>query len=123
MLIINYLASIIDNYGDNIFKRFVEGGLPVAALGIITVFSVLTIIWGALELLKYFFYTLPKMREEEGDVEKTPEVTPIAPAQPQAATNDAEIVAAIIAAITAARADEGIPESAKFRVVSFRKRK
>ena len=123
MLIINYLASIIDNYGDNIFKRFVEGGLPIAALGIITVFAVLSIIWGALELLKYFFYTLPKMREEEGDVEKTPEVTPIAPVQPQAATNDAEIVAAIIAAITAARADEGIPESAKFRVVSFRKRK
>lgn len=121
MLIINYLASIIDNYGDNVFKRFVEAGLPVAALGILTVFAVLTIIWGALELLKYFFYTLPKMREEEE--EEAPEVTPTAPAQPQAATNDAEIVAAIIAAITAARADEGIPESAKFRVVSFRKRK
>lgn len=126
MQLVTYLASIVDNYGDNIGKRFIEAGIPVAVLGILTVFAVLTLIWGALELLKYFFYTIPEQKKK--DQTKTApknEPAPVAPvvSAPVAASNDEEIVAAIIAAITAARADEGISPTVGFRVVSFKKRK
>ena len=46
-------------------------------------------------------------------------VAPTAPVAPAAATGDAVIVAAITAAIAAARADEGL--AGGFRVVSFRR--
>ena len=123
MLMINYLASIVDNFGDKTFARFVQAGLPVALLGILTVFAVLSLIWGCLEVLKYFFYTVPEMRKKAESEESAAPVQS-APVQAQASyTNDEEIVAAIIAAITAARADEGVSPSVPFRVVSFRKRK
>ncbi|MBR2473490.1 MAG: OadG family protein [Clostridia bacterium] len=124
MLMINYLASIVDNFGNDTMARFVEAGLPVALLGVLTVFAVLSIIWGSLEVLKYFFYTLPEMKKKEVSQQESQSVSERAPVQSQGAyANDEEIVAAIIAAITAARADEGVPPSVPFRVVSFRKRK
>ncbi len=121
----NYLAGFVDNYGDNTWKRFVEGGLPTAILGILTVFAVLTILWGSLEIFKYVFYTLPKMREAAKKEENEAPASVPAPAlaTEQSYADDGAIVAAIIAAITAARAEEGIPTANGFRVVSFRKKK
>lgn len=126
---IYYLAekgSYVDPYGDNIWQRFVEGGLTTALLGILTVFAVLSIIWGCLEVFKYVFYTLPEQRKkaEADEPAKAPAVTESAPvAQPAATVDDKAVVAAIIAAITAAREEEGIPSTVPFRVVSFRKKK
>lgn len=126
---IYYLAekgSYVDPYGDNMWQRFVEGGITTALLGILTVFAVLTIIWGSLEVFKYVFYTLPEKRKKAAKTESapTPAVTESAPVvQPVVYSDDRAVVAAIIAAITAAREEEGIPSSVPFRVVSFRKKK
>lgn len=115
-------AAIVDEFGDDKLARFVQAGLPTALLGILTVFAVLSILWGALEVFRYVFYTLPNKRNEEK--QKAQVEQNVAPTQPEAdVSDDAEIVAAIIAAITASRADEGISPSTSFRVVSFRKRK
>ena len=126
---IYYLAekgSYVDPYGDNIWQRFVEGGITTALLGILTVFAVLSIIWGCLEIFKYVFYTLPEKRKKEEAEESAP-APAVQSAQPTAPTpvysDDKAVVAAIIAAITAAREDEGIPSSVPFRVVSFKKKK
>ncbi len=116
-----------DPYGDDWVTRFMEKGLPTALLGMVTVFAVLSIIWGFLEVFRYVFYTVPE-RNKKGEA-------PVVKAQPKPAekpapavstapvkTNDAEIVAAIVAAITAMRADENVSDPSAFRVVSFRKR-
>ncbi len=124
---VNYIAKFVDNYGDNVWHRFVEGGLPTAALGVLAVFSVLTILWICLEVFRYVFYTLPERRKKSAKKDSTPAPAPSAEATAQVTqvsyANDGEIVAAIIAAITAAREEEGISPSSSFRVVSFRKKK
>lgn len=121
-----YLAaqsSYVDPYGDNIWARFTDKGLDTAVLGMVTVFAVLAILWGCLEVFKYVFYTLPEQRKksESGEIEIAPAPAPVE--EQEAYADDGEIVAAIIAAITAARAEEGATAPASFRVVSFRKRK
>lgn len=120
-----YLAAqsgFVDTYGKDTWKRFVEGGLPTAILGMVTVFAVLSILWGCLEIFKYVFYTLPEQRKkaESAQTAVEPDTAPI---EEQTYADDGEIVAAIIAAITAARAEESNGAPAAFRVVSFRKRK
>ena len=124
-----YLAAqsgFVDTYGKNTWKRFVEGGLPTAVLGMVIVFAVLAILWGCLEVFKYVFYTLPEQRKKEaqGESDDAPAtVSKSVPVGEATYADDGEIVAAIIAAITAARAEEGMTAPAGFRVVSFRKRK
>ena len=122
---VNYIAKFVDNYGDNVWHRFVEGGLPTAALGILAVFGVLSILWGCLEIFRYVFYTLPEQRKNADKKDSAPAPASSVETTVQTAqvsyANDGEIVAAIIAAITAAREDEGVNPSASFRVVSFRK--
>ena len=122
-----YLAEttkFVDAYGDNWFARFVQKGIPTAVLGIATVFVVLALIWGCLEVFKYVFYTIPernKKASESGSVEKAEPTSEVI----DTSNDDGEIVAAIIAAITAMRADEAAVSGAKssgFRVVSFRKK-
>ena len=129
---IYYLAEktqFVDNYGNDWVARLVEQGLPTAILGMITVFAVLSLLWGCLEVFKYVFYTIPERKKNGGaEVKKAEKPAPApvsapAPVAAPAASTEEEIVAAIIAAITAARAEEGIPASTAFRVVSFRKRK
>lgn len=121
---IYYLASA-DTYGNDIWARFVGGGLPTAALGIIAVFAVLTLLWICLEVFKYFFYTLPENKKKEANEKAdAPVEQPVQAQAPQVSySDDKAIVAAIIAAITAAREEEGIPSTVPFRVVSFRKKK
>ena len=119
-----YLAQqsgYVDPYKD-VWTRFVGGGLPTAILGMLTVFAVLSILWGCLELFKYVFYTLPEQKKKaQTNVENEPAPSPVE--EQEAYADDGAIVAAIIAAITAARTEEGASAPASFRVVSFRKRK
>lgn len=122
-----YLAektAFKDTYGDDAIARFLGHGLQTALLGILTVFAVLSILWGCLEIFKYVFYTLPE-RKKKTEKKETASVqsTVVQPQPVQAYSDDKAVVAAIIAAITAAREEEGIPSTVPFRVVSFRKRK
>jgi hypothetical protein len=72
------------------------------------------------------FYTLPerkKSMENKNPIEAAIMADEKASEAEVACAGDGEIVAAIIAAITAARTEEGASAPAGFRVVSFRKRK
>ncbi len=126
MISMKMLAAekFVDTYGDDWVARFIGDGLPTALLGIVTVFVVLSIIWGFLEVFRYVFYTVPQRNKENGASAPSPKAQSL-PAQSRPvvqSTNDAEVVAAIVAAITAMRADENIASPSSFRVVSFRKR-
>ncbi len=133
MNIINIARTVAytDPYGDDWKARFVEQGLPTALLGILTVFAVLALIWGSLEIFRYVFYTIPENKKNEGKApaqkaEKPASAPAAAPAPavqaaPSAQNND-ELIAAIIAAVTAARAEAGEVAPGAFRVVSFRRR-
>ena len=133
-------SGFVDPVGDgktfaDSLARFTGLGIQTFLLGVLTVFSVLAILWGCLEVFRYFFYTLPEQRKSEekagGASEKnaskpTPAPTPVAPVAPVEPTeaDDGAVVAAIIAAITAMRNEEaadGVAPGA-FRVVSFRRR-
>lgn len=88
-------------------------------LGIGTVFAVLAILWLVLEVFRYFFYDIPNKKKnastpktEDSEIAPTP-VMDAAPTE----TDDAEIVAAIMAAISV-MCDK---PTTSFRVVSFRK--
>ncbi len=116
-----------DPYGSDWVSRFIEKGLPTALLGMVTVFAVLAIIWGFLEIFRYVFYTLPERNKQGVSPAAKPQSAPAAKikAPKQSApvkASDAEIVAAIVAAITAMRADENASDPSAFRVVSFRRR-
>ncbi len=109
-----------------------EYGLPLSLFGFATVFGVLVLIWAILGLFKVFFYSIPNAKKNGAKVEMVKE-SPVpkvevkaeqAPAPvvtASAAGNDAEIVAAIIAAIEAYRTQTGTAVGG-FRVVSFKKR-
>lgn len=96
-----------------------EGGL-VLLLGMLTVFAVLSLLWGVLELFRLFFHELPKRRKQKETAQK-PEATVSTPVQIEesAPRNDEEIAAVIAAAIAAAKQDT---PNGQFRVVSFKKR-
>ena len=121
----NYLAEttkFADNFGTDWVARFVQMGIPTAILGMATVFVVLALIWGCLEIFKYVFYTVPEKKKASAQAEVKDETVE---AVEETATDDGEIVAAIIAAITAMRSDEAAESGVRpsgFRVVSFRKR-
>ena len=122
-----YLAektAFEDTYGDDVLARFLGHGLQTALLGVLTVFAVLSILWGCLEIFKYVFYTLPESKKKTEKKESASVQPAVVQSQPvQAYSDDKAVVATIIAAITAAREEEGIPSTVPFRVVSFRKRK
>ena len=118
-------TGFVDNYGDDRWLRFTEKGISTFLLGMLTVFAVLSILWGCLEIFRIVFYTIPEKKKAAAAA-----AAPVAPVETatEAETvesDDGEVVAAIIAAITAMRSDEaaenGVAPGA-FRVVSFRKR-
>ena len=126
---LKYLAETTgfkDTYGNNFWARFVEKGIPTAILGMLTVFVVLSLIWGCLEIFRYVFYTLPERNKNNEKKESTVKESVTAPeVYEEISDDDGEVVAAIIAAITAARSEESSVSGLKpggFRVVSFRKR-
>ena len=73
---------------------------------------------------KYVFYTMPE-RKKNAKAEEAKGVQPATVAETPAVqvSDDNAVIAAIIAAITAAREEEGIPSTVSFKVVSFKKRK
>ncbi len=103
--------------------------LPKALFGFCCVFCVLALIWGILILFKVFFYTIPNLsknklsKKQQKNTQQQAETqqTPVEASAP-AAIDGNEIVAAIMAAISAYRNASGEGNGA-FRVVSFKKRK
>ena len=141
LILLAQSSGFVDPVGDgktfaDSWARFSGLGIQTFLLGVLTVFSVLAILWGCLEAFHYFFYTLPEQRKAEkkanGESEApkaapAPAPAPVAQPTPVApvTTDDGAVVAAIIAAITAMRNEEaadGIAPGA-FRVVSFRRKR
>lgn len=101
--------------------------LRMLIVGLGMVFVVLALLWGVLTLSRVVFYDMPRRRREEeieaahskaapAPVAPTPAPVPAAPAQ-----NDDVLIAVIMAAISAAMAEEGTVPAGGFRVVSFRR--
>ena len=95
----------------------------VPLVGMLMVFSVLSILWGVLILFKLIF-ARPK---KEKKAKEAPESAPVAEAAPTAsvassANDDAELIAILTAAIYAYEAEQN-PEApiGNFRVVSYRR--
>lgn len=94
-------------------------------IGLGTVFIVLAVLWGALELFRRFLVSREVVTEEKpapapAPVQKAAAATPPVPAAPAAAGNDA-LIAVITAAVAAAMAEENGGVVPGFRVVSFRR--
>jgi hypothetical protein len=111
---------------DNIEDAFAYG-LPTALFGFAIVFAVLILIWGCLALFKVFFHTIPNARKNSSEAKPEIVSEPISDsANIQAAavltkSDNTSIIAAIIAAISAFRTNNG--QNGSLRVVSFKKRK
>ena len=107
--------------GSGTWAEKLETILTTAVGGFLLVFLVLAIIWLLLELLGRFFakgVTGPAKMVEE--LTPSPRPEPVVTAAPSApASSEEEIVAAIVAAISA---HTGKPVG-RFRVVSFRKKR
>lgn len=83
-------------------------------IGVIIVFGVLAVIFIVLSLFKFIFYKAPNGEKIINDPPSVPKSSLVANT-----SSDEEIVAAIVAAITAARNEEG--SHGGFRVVSFKR--
>ena len=124
MLEAGAVGEKVIEYSNWTFADRVSEALSVSLLGMGTVFAVLAVLWGVLEIFRFFFYDLPKRKS--GEVKKEEKTAkPVKPAPvsaPVAAPvvntgSDAELVAAISAAI-AVVLDK---PATSFRVVSFRR--
>ncbi len=89
-------------------------GFQTMFIGLATVFAVLMIIWGLLEIFKIFFYTIPNKRKAAAD---TPAIETATEEVPAPAGDDSALVAAISAAVSV-YLDKPITS---FRVVSFKR--
>ena len=94
------------------FSERAGEALEVSFLGMATIFAVLAIIWGVLELFRLVFAPSPKKEKEVKKID-----APVQSAPALVKSNDEEIVAAIMAAISVVT-DKPV---SSFRVVSFRK--
>ncbi len=113
------LAMLMD-YNRTFAENAKEAGV-VTLLGMVAVFLVLSVLWLVIELM-HRGLSLPELIRSRRKKKKEPE--PEAPEEKIAAgeepvTDDGALIAAITAAITAARAEEGIDTG--FRVVAFRR--
>lgn len=123
MLEAGAVGGKVIEYSNWTFADRVSEALSVSALGLGTTFAVLAVLWGILEIFRFFFYDLPKRRSGEVKKEEKPakQVKPAPVAAPTAPvaniSSDAELVAAISAAI-AVVLDK---PTTSFRVVSFRR--
>lgn len=77
-------------------------GVVVALIGILTVFSVLAILWGVLEIMRAIFSTAQKKpAEKKATPAPTTAPAPVAPAAVPAPESDDEIIAVLTAAVAA----------------------
>ncbi len=92
----------------------------VTLLGMVTIFVVLALLWGAIEIM-HLIVGGGKKEKKAAPVqsEPAPSVPQTVSVAPVASTDDGATVAAITAAITAYLAQEGYTEG--FRVVSFKR--
>ena len=92
-----------------------SGGMVVLT-GMLTVFSVLAILWLTLVIFKFFFHDI-KNKTKKTKV-AAPEAAPAISVAP--VSHDEELVAVIAAAIAMAESESG--NGTKFRVVSFKRK-
>ncbi len=103
--------------------RATEAGI-VSLQGMLTIFLVLSILWGAIEIMHYVLVGRKEKKAAKATSDApvseatAPEAAPTAPVVP-AVADDGAIVAAITAAISAQLAEEGY--TGGFRVVSFKR--
>lgn len=105
----DYSQVVIDKFG---FSETALFGLKIVLLGVLAVFSVLTIIMLALKIFELVFSKAPKTEEK-------PMPTTVEAPAPVVYNTDEEIVAVIACAIAMAEAESN---GLKFRVVSFRRK-
>lgn len=102
----------------------------VSLQGMLTIFLVLAILWGAIEIMHRLIAPKEEKPAAERQKEAMPQAAPVGNAEDAAiaaaiaaslaaSEDDGALVAAITAAITAARAEEGCTSG--FRVVSFKR--
>lgn len=103
----------------------ISTSLIVTLQGMLTIFLVLVILWGAIEIVHHVVH-----KDEKVPKEKAVKQAPVAPAEDDkpvataiaatmAANDDGALVAAITAAVSAALAEDGY--TGAFRVVSFKR--
>lgn len=97
-------------------ERAGEAGI-VSLLGMAAIFGVLALLWGAIELFHVCVSAAQKGKAKKQAQTEAPAPAPVQPEEPTA--DDGALVAAITAAIAAARTEEG--NTTGFRVVSFRR--
>lgn len=90
-------------------------GAFMLLVGMVTVFSVLVVLWLSLTAFKYFMHDLPAKKAAKPTIATEAPVTVAA----SPASADDEIVAVIAAAIAMAESESS---DTKFRVVSFRRK-
>ena len=125
-MMVNQLAANAVDLGGAFSAERITYALEMTALGLLAVFSVLAILWGVLALFKVFMYDIP---QKKAKAQKKVEPTPVVVNEPNvvtpvAASNDDEVVAVIMAAISAyISADPALADeyAGGFRVVSFKR--
>lgn len=100
----------IDDFG----TAFLYGG-TMLLIGMLTIFTVLSLLWLFLTIFKVVFHDIPEKKKEKPAVV----VESVVSTAPVAKDNSEEIVAVIAAAIAMAESENS---EMKFRVVSFRRK-
>ncbi len=100
-------------------ERASEAG-TVSLLGMAAIFGVLALLWGIIELFHLCISAAGKKKAKKQAQEEPSAPAQAVDLQPETvSSDDGALVAAITAAITAAREEEG--RTTGFRVVSFRR--
>ena len=110
--------AIVNFSGFNISQlgEAVVFGLAILAIGMLTIFAVLCLLWLCLYLFKLFLHDMPKKKSKSRKAE--PIVIIPEKVTETNDSDDEELVAVITAAIAMAESDHS---GMKFRVVSFKR--
>ena len=109
---------LLMKYNGTFAENANEAG-QVTMIGMATIFVVLAALWGTIELLHFVMSRAGKRAGKKADREPVPVEKSPAAEEAVSAPDDGALIAAITAAIMAARAEEGVTTG--FRVVSFRR--
>ena len=132
-MMMNVFALAAKNGEEMTFSERASTAGIVSLQGILTIFLVLTILWGAIELLHYALVGRKEKSVKESSAKKAVSSAPVAKETPAddaaiaaaiaaamaASSDDGAVVAAITAAISEQLASEGY--NGGFRVVSFKR--
>lgn len=95
----------------------VSTACSVTLLGMGAIFLILTLLWLSIEIMHLIVHGRKKKPQKAEQTVAPSQSTPV----PTERSDDGAVVAAIIAAITAMRAEEGNSAPSAFRVVSFKR--